>query len=91
MIDKETHKDIKFYLCVILGFILMMIGAYIPPEGILDSSMLYGSSFFLILAGCVEGLDIKGIIRELRMLKTTCPTNTEQNKIIDDLTKKEGE
>jgi len=87
MIDKETHKDIKFYLCVILGFVLMIIGAYIPPEGVLDSSMLYGSSFFLILAGCVEGLDIKGIIKELRLLKTECSTPKEQAKIIDELNK----
>ena len=69
--DMEFHKDVKFYLCTILGFSLMTIGIFCPPVGTLELHILYGGAFFLILAGTVEGLDVKGIIRELRLLKDT--------------------
>lgn len=67
--DTSTHKDIKFYFCVLIGAAMMFAALYTPPEGSIELSALYGASSFLILAGVIEGADIKGIIREIRLLK----------------------
>lgn len=67
--DNATHKDLKFYFCTLIGAALMFTALWVPPVGVLDLSILYGSASFLILAGVIEGADIKGIIHEIRLLK----------------------
>lgn len=76
--DNATHKDIKFYFCTLIGAALMFTALFIPPVGVLDASILYGSAAFLVLAGVIEGADVKGIIREIRLLREC---NKELNKI----------
>lgn len=67
--DSATHKDIKFYFCTLIGAALLFTALFIPPVGVIEASVLYGGASFLILAGVVEGADVKGIIREIRLLR----------------------
>lgn len=67
--DTTTHKDIKFYFCVLISAALLFTALFIPPVGIIETSVLYGGSSFLLLAGVVEGVDVKGIIHEARLMK----------------------
>lgn len=65
----ETRNDIKFYVSLFLGFILLVIGCFIEPEGEISRSVLIGSGMILtITAGCI-GIDLSKIIHEFRMLK----------------------
>lgn len=73
----ETRKDLKFYTSLFLGFGLALLGCLVPPIGAIEASMLWVVFSFLILSACVEGVDIKGIIHEIRLLKEF---NNEQNK-----------
>lgn len=79
--DTATHKDIKFYFCTLIGAALLFTALFIPPVGIIEVSVLYGGASFLILAGIVEGADVKGIIREIRLLRE------QQKDIISDQVK----
>lgn len=67
--DTTTHKDIKFYFCVLISAALLFTALFIPPVGIIETSVLYGGSSFLLLAGVVEGVDVKGVIHEARLMK----------------------
>ena len=67
--DNCTHKDIKFYTCTFLGAGLLFTALFIPPVGVIETSVLYGAASLLILASVVEGADVKGIIREIRLMK----------------------
>lgn len=65
----EARKDIKFYVVLFLGFGLALLGCLLPPAGTIEQSMLWLVFAFLMLSACVEGIDVKGIIREIRLLK----------------------
>ena len=74
--ESTTHKDninwyleCRFYVCLILGFSLMVMGFLAPPMGTISNGVLVGAGMMLILGGLSVGLDIKGIIFELRKLK----------------------
>lgn len=71
--NMATHKDIKFYFCTFLGAALLFTALFIPPVGIIETSVLYGAASFLVLAGVVEGADVKGIIKEIRLMKMGVP------------------
>lgn len=63
------HLECRFYVCLILGFSLMVMGFLAPPMGTISNGVLVGAGMMLILGGLSVGLDIKGIIYELRKLK----------------------
>lgn len=65
----ETRKDLKFYTAVFLGFGMALLGCLIPPAGMIETSVLWICFGFLMLSACVEGVDVKGIIHEIRLLK----------------------
>lgn len=65
----ELRKDCKFYTSLFLGFGLALLGCLIPPIGVIETSMLWVVFSFLVLSACIEGVDIKGIIQEVRLLK----------------------
>lgn len=68
-LDKETRKSFKFYTTLGLGFILMVIGCFCPPLGIISNSILIGSGMLLtISAGCI-GIDLAEVIHQVRLLR----------------------
>lgn len=78
----EARKDIKFYVVLLLGFGLALLGCLLPPAGTIEQSMLWLVFAFLMLSACVEGIDVKGIIREIRLLKelNISATKNEEDK-----------
>ena len=66
---KDNRKEARFYVCLILGFVLMMCGFFAPPMGEIHNSVLVGSGILLSIGGLAVGIDIEGIIHELRLLK----------------------
>lgn len=78
----ETRKDLKFYTSLFLGFGLALLGCLVPPIGVIETSMLWVVFSFLVLSACVEGIDVKGIIREIRLLKefNIANNNDKNNK-----------
>lgn len=77
----DTRKDLKFYTSLFLGFGLALLGCLVPPIGTIETSMLWVVFSFLVLSACVEGIDVKGIIREIRLLKEFDTNNDKNNKI----------
>lgn len=78
--DNCTHKDVKFYTCTFLGAGLLFTALFIPPVGVIETSVLYGAASLLVLAGVVEGADVKGIIREVRLMKAGIITDEKTDK-----------
>lgn len=83
-----NKTEVRFYVCLVFGFALQVMGFFSPPIGDCNPHILVGSGCFLCLGGLSVGLDIKGIIYEFRKLKelefnntntttpnTTTPTN----------------
>ena len=62
-------KEIRFYVCLILAYILLMISLWIPPVGIIESSVLYGAIIILSVGAMSIGLDISGILHEINEMK----------------------
>lgn len=67
--NPDTRKDIKFFTSLLLGFALALLGCLLPPAGTIENSMLWLVFAFLMLSACIEGVDIKGIIHEIRLMK----------------------
>lgn len=67
--NRETRKSIKFYISLILGYSLLIMGALLPPIGIISNSVLIGGGMILcISAGCI-GIDLADIIHQFVLLK----------------------
>ena len=80
VVDKETRKSFKFYTTLGLGFILMIIGCFCPPLGVISNSVLIGAGMFLtISAGCI-GVDLAEVIHQVRLLRF----ETKNNKLEED-------
>lgn len=76
----ETRKDFRFYTSLLLGFGMALLGCLVPPIGVVSESVLWIVFAFLMLSACIEGVDIKGIIYEIRMLKEIKITDQKENK-----------
>ena len=66
---KDNRREIRFYVCLVLGFILMMCGFCAPPMGEIHNSVLVGAGLLLSIGALAVGIDLVGCIRELRLLK----------------------
>ena len=62
-------EEIRFYICLILGYSLLMIGIWTPPVGVIANSVIVASGILLCVGALAVGIDIKGVIHELRLLK----------------------
>lgn len=65
----NIKNEIRFYLCIILGYSLMIISLFIPPVGIIPTSVLFGSGMFLVIGGLCVGVDIRGVLSEIKGIK----------------------
>ena len=61
-------RELRFYITLILGYTLLIIGVFTPPVSVIDTSILYASGMFIVLAGATIGIDIPEILREVRNL-----------------------
>lgn len=55
-------KELKFYVPLIMGFILCLIGVFCPPIGDITAGVLYASGMFMCVSASVVGLDIPSIL-----------------------------
>lgn len=60
--------ELRFYITLIFGYSLLIIGVFTPPVSIIDTSILYASGMFIVLAGATIGIDIPEILREVRSI-----------------------
>ena len=67
---KDNRREVRFYVCLVLGFVLMMCGFFAPPMGEIHNSVLVGAGLLLSIGALAVGIDLVGCIRELRLLKT---------------------
>lgn len=61
-------RELRFYITLILGYTLLLFGVFTPPVSVIDTSILYASGMFIVLAGATIGIDIPEILREVRNL-----------------------
>lgn len=66
---REIMHEVRFYACLLLSAILMMISIFTPPQGELHQSVVYMSSIILAIGAVCVGVDIKGILYEVRMMR----------------------
>lgn len=50
IIKSATIRNYEFWVCLITSVALTVIGFFMPPKGIIDSSVLYASSLLLAFA-----------------------------------------
>jgi len=69
MTSIETKREWRFYVCLLMGFSLMVGGFFSPPLGEINNSIIVASGILLCLGAMCVGIDLKGIIHELRMFR----------------------
>lgn len=62
-------KEMRYYIPLFMGFILMMIGLIAPPIGDISSGAIFAGGSFLILCATIAGLDIPSTLHEINELK----------------------
>ncbi len=80
MTGDEIKKECRFYVCLVLGFALMVMGFFAPPIGTISNSVLVGSGMLLSIGALAIGIDIKGCIHELRLLKVDAAKSINEDK-----------
>lgn len=65
----ENKRECRFYVCLVMGFSLMVGGFFSPPLGDISNSVIVTSGILLCLGAMCVGIDLKGIIHELRAFK----------------------
>lgn len=77
-LSSEARRSCKFYTCIFLGFALLVLGALLPPMGVIHNSMLVAGGMILtIAAGCI-GIDFAKILHEINRLKQFQAAKTAQ-------------
>ena len=80
-------KEVRFYCCLILAYVLLLISLYLPPLNVIATSVLYASIVILGIGALSIGLDISGILKEVNeMIKAT----SELKKVELELAKEKG-
>lgn len=65
----ENKRETRFYVCLIMGYALLVGGFFSPPMGDIPNSVIISAGILLCLGALCVGVDLRGIIHELRMLK----------------------
>ena len=80
-------KEVRFYTCLILAYVLLLISLYLPPLNVIATSVLYASIVILGIGALSIGLDISGILKEVNeMIKSS----SELKKVELELAKEKG-
>ena len=80
-------KEVRFYTCLVLAYILLLISLYLPPLNVIATSVLYASIVILGIGALSIGLDISGILKEVNdMIRAT----SELKKVELELTKEKA-
>lgn len=80
-------KEVRFYSCLILAYVLLLISLYLPPLNVIATSVLYASIVILGIGALSIGLDISGILKEVNeMIKVSA----ELKKVELELTKEKA-
>lgn len=75
----EARKDCKFYVSLACAMVLVFVGVFCPPIGEIADSLLWAFFGLLALDCAILGLDVQGIIREIRLLKQASITSATQS------------
>lgn len=67
--SSEARKDCRFYVSLFCAMTIALVGTFTPPVGELADSLLWAFFGLLAMDCCVLGIDLQGIIREIRLLK----------------------
>lgn len=73
-------KEIRFYVCLTMAYVLLMISLWIPPVGVIASSVLYGAIIILSVGAMSIGLDVSGILHEINEMKRLTLSEKEKEK-----------
>ena len=83
----KMKKEVRFYTCLILAYVLLLISLYLPPLNVIATSVLYASIVILGIGALSIGLDISGILKEVNeMIKAS----SELKKVELELAKEKG-
>lgn len=74
------RQELRYYVPLVMGFIILMIAMLVPPIGVIPTSALYGAGMFLVLCAAIVGLDVPSILHEVNELKRLV---IEENKLKD--------
>lgn len=80
----ENKREMRFYSCLVMGFSLVVGGFFSPPLGIIDNSVIVAFGILLSLGALCVGVDLKGIIHELRAFKDGIPLPKEETQEKED-------
>lgn len=75
MNNSDVRKEWRFYVTLLLGYVLLILGFFTNPPGIISSSVLIASGLLFSIGAMGLGIDIKGIIHEFRLLKENAVDN----------------
>ena len=80
-------KEVRFYTCLILAYVLLLISLYLPPLNVIATSVLYAAIVILGIGALSIGLDISGILKEVNeMIKVSA----DLKKVELELAKEKG-
>ena len=56
---RDNRREVRFYVCLLLGFTLMMCGFFAPPMGEIHNSVLVGAGLLLSIGALAVGIDLR--------------------------------
>lgn len=81
-------KEVRFYTCLILAYVLLLISLYLPPLNVIATSVLYASIVILGIGALSIGLDISGILKEVNeMIKVSAELKKVELELVKEKAK----
>ena len=74
----EAKREARFYICLFMGYGLLVGGFFSPPLGEIPNSVIISAGILLCMGALCVGVDLRGIIHELRLLKNEATTQKQQ-------------
>lgn len=65
----DTRREVRFYVCLIMGFTLLVYGAVTPPPGHISQSIIIAAGIVFAIGAMCVGVDIRGIISDITKLR----------------------
>lgn len=63
----KIANEVRFYVLFALAAFLLIKGFYEPPVGEIPRTVMWVAAGLTTLGACMVGVDVKGILRELRL------------------------
>jgi len=60
------RREVRFYVCLVIGTFLLEQGLQYPPPGVIAESVILAAGLLLCIGALSVGVDVAGVVAEIK-------------------------